>query len=407
MRTRTKIALIFTLPVTLLYLLVIWWIFFVWTSQELAYIDQNLRENIENTPLDVLIEESEHLLVQEADGDFLCEKGLFADRWSDLIHNKYVTIESETYYISRHTDEEGMEICMAERVSEFQKMINRFARWLLSMFIPVIAITYLMGLWIAHMILQPIRTINTISSSFSTWDDKKIPLPKYCKTGDEICHLTWTLNGLFDRVNEDQEKLNRFSADVSHEFRNALWEIDTEIQLTRKVGNHEEAFEKINDRLGSLNQLIDDLLKLARYEWEELLWGTHDIGRVIDSVPETKKCVFVEPKSPVMKVSHPWLLRIAVGNIIWNALKFSPTPLSVTITLTSESLIIEDAWPWVDDSDIGHIFERFYKAEKNRSYKSWHGLGLSMSKEIVEWVHGWWLRAENREEGWLRVSVYF
>ena len=74
----------------------------------------------------------------------------------------------------------------------------------------------------------------------------------------------------------------------------------------------------------------------------------------------------------------------AVGNIVSNAQKFTPEDGSIDITLSKNSLTIQDNGIGISEKDQEHIFDRLYKVDAARTSGSGHGLGLSIAKKIIE-----------------------
>lgn len=74
----------------------------------------------------------------------------------------------------------------------------------------------------------------------------------------------------------------------------------------------------------------------------------------------------------------------AVGNIVSNAQKFTPEDGSIDITLSKNSLTIQDNGIGISEKDREHIFDRLYKVDTARTSGSGHGLGLSIAKKIIE-----------------------
>ena len=78
------------------------------------------------------------------------------------------------------------------------------------------------------------------------------------------------------------------------------------------------------------------------------------------------------------------LFMTAVGNIVSNAQKFTPEDGSIDITLSKNSLTIQDNGIGISEKDREHIFDRLYKVDTARTSGSGHGLGLSIAKKIIE-----------------------
>lgn len=86
----------------------------------------------------------------------------------------------------------------------------------------------------------------------------------------------------------------------------------------------------------------------------------------------------------IIQEVYPELFMTAVGNIVSNAQKFTPEDGSIDITLSKNSLTIQDNGIGISEKDREHIFDRLYKVDTARTSGSGHGLGLSIAKKIIE-----------------------
>lgn len=145
-------------------------------------------------------------------------------------------------------------------------MKDELTRWLqiytvLSVLFSILV--YFVGWMFAYAVLKPIRTINERSKQFKS--DPTILIPSLTKSPkDDIGILTQTLNDLFVRVSDEKERMSRFSSDVSHEFKNTLFEIRSTLDLTRKKKNYTEGIQKVQKRIDGLDEMIESLLMLGK-----------------------------------------------------------------------------------------------------------------------------------------------
>jgi len=226
---------------------------------------------------------------------------------------------------------------------------------------------------------------------------------------DELGHMARVLNELLKRLEESFESLERFTSDVAHELRTPLAAMRSvgEVGLQEKHGA-----EKYRDIIGSmleevakLNSMIDTLLTLAHAES-----GAVELHRTVFSFMELVNesaavvGVLAEEKNQTVSVNgdsriNIWadysLLRMAVVNLLDNAVKYSPPGSAIRLSLQAEDgaapsagfveLDIEDEGPGIPENARKRIFDRFFRLDEARTRDAGGaGLGLPIAKWAVE-----------------------
>jgi two-component system, OmpR family, phosphate regulon sensor histidine kinase PhoR len=201
-----------------------------------------------------------------------------------------------------------------------------------------------------------------------------------------------------------------FAANVSHELRTPITNIKGYVETMLDVGVHDQQqtrrfLEVINRNTARLASIIEDLLALARLE-QPGTRGTLEKQRVaasravdaclaqFESEIAAKSMRIVTNLAPDLRVwANVQLLEQALGNLISNALKYSPAGTTITIhgerLPTGETaLAVADEGPGIPEEHRARIFERFYRVDRARSREmGGTGLGLSIVKHIAL-VHG-------------------
>jgi heavy metal sensor kinase len=236
---------------------------------------------------------------------------------------------------------------------------------------------------------------------------------------DELGHMALVLNGLLGRLEESFEKLQRFTSDVSHELRTPL----AAMRSVGEVGLQEEQdAEKYRDIIGSmleevakLTVMVDTLLTIAhadsgaiqlRQTTFALADLVHEAVAVVGVLAEDKKqTLSVTDGEGALVCADRSFLRMALVNLLDNAVKYSPSGSTIRVSLRLVGgdsrrpqfveLAIEDQGPGIPEGAQQRVFDRFYRLDEARSRDSGgFGLGLPIAKWAVE-AHGGTINVKN------------
>lgn len=205
-------------------------------------------------------------------------------------------------------------------------------------------------------------------------------------------------------IEEAMEEQKRFVADASHELRTPLTalKVSTEVALRDKELSTKEARKALKSNLedvDSLQALTDNLLSLAQYEKgdNDFVFEQVNLAEIIENAH--KKIL------PLAKKKYITIEIGAVGAIIEadktslekmmlifldNAVKYTPKKGQAIVTANQDNkhvfIQIKDTGTGIDQKDIHHIFDRFYRVDQSRSKSKipGFGLGLSMAKKIID-----------------------
>lgn len=204
-------------------------------------------------------------------------------------------------------------------------------------------------------------------------------------------------------IKKSLEAQKRFTADASHDLRTPLAIMKTEMEVAlQKEKMDSSALKKtIESSLEEVNKmttLVSELLLVARTEHynEKDTYMFIDIQEPIKSVvmkmqikakEKGLSLEMVKTLSGQVRV-HGHNFERVLQNILENAINYTQTGGVVTVVMSenkaSYNIEIQDTGVGISDTDLPHIFERFYKAEHSRNDASGSGLGLSIAKQIIE-----------------------
>lgn len=281
----------------------------------------------------------------------------------------------------------------------------------------------LIGWVYSHRAMRPInKVINNIQNLSYDLSERLRELD----TKDEIGRLVTMFNNLLVRIEHSVETQKSFITNVSHELKNPLTKITSqlEVALLKERSNEEykNLLQSILEDIIDLNNLSISLLDLASLENRSTKIETiptridQIVWEVRDSIEASNKLNRVNIDSSGMPPDENYLsievnqdlIIIAIRNIIENACKFSgnrEATVSFNWTLETLKIVIKDAGIGISDSDKKKIFEPFYRAD-NSFKTNGHGIGLSLAKRIIE-LHNGMLEIDSKVGFGTTVAVTF
>ena len=310
-------------------------------------------------------------------------------------------------------------LLLSTQGADIDQMVEAERLAIFKVFLVMAAVMIVLSILLAGTIAGPVRRLADGAERVRRRIRSRVEIPDFTRRGDEIGHLSGTLremtNALYSRI----EAIESFAADVAHELKNPLTSLRSAVEtlpLAKTKESRDRLLAVIQHDVQRLDRLISDISDASRLEAElqrqeaeavdlkELLAMLveaanevpHDGGaRVALSFEAAGARAFVVP-------GHDSRLAQIVDNLVQNARSFSPPGASVRITarrLKNEvEIVVDDEGPGIRPDAFEKIFERFYTDRPHQGFGQNSGLGLSISKQIVE-AHGGRLWAENRLGG--------
>lgn len=267
------------------------------------------------------------------------------------------------------------------------------------------------GWYVAGIVLRPIERITTVARSINATDlTRRINL---AGPEDELGQLAGTFDDMLDRLDLAFSAQTRFIHEASHELRNPLAVIRTNLEVTladpnatvedlRKAG---QVVERSADRMATL---VDDLLDHARAETRTTRVDIVDLAAVVNGVaeefeiPASTDGVRLEASadSELLVEGDPVALRRALANLLANAIRLAPEESVISIRAGEVDdwvwMGVQDQGPGLSATDQQRVFRRFWRGDNTQNLKrdGRSGLGLAIVKQIAE-THGGTVRVES------------
>ena len=276
---------------------------------------------------------------------------------------------------------------------------------LINLFIVIICIMFFLSILFSQSIVSPIKTLSKIvrlTRDKSSKLDKKIIYPK---RKDEIGILSDDIQSMLKDLKKRIDEIEGFAADVSHELKNPIASLKSsnELLLDNKISEEKKFLLKKNMQkdIDRMNTLINDIstYTLTQVEIDDALFYNFNFADFLNDLLQsyhsnTKKIKInfeYDKKTTYIFANKDQLARVFI-NLIDNSISYSPVGSEILIKMQNlrniVSIIIADQGPGIEQNLWYKVFERFYTDRKPDSDKKHSGLGLSISKKIIESFSG-------------------
>ncbi|HET6172228.1 MAG TPA: ATP-binding protein [Gaiellales bacterium] len=270
----------------------------------------------------------------------------------------------------------------------------------------------LLGRLAANAVLRPVRALAGAVREVSATRDLN---QRIAVSGrDELASLAANFNTMLAALDESQQAQQQLIADTSHELRTPLTAHRANIELLARPDLPVERRRRVLDAavrgIEELSALVGDLIEAARdgrsldarvpLALDELL--AKAVKRAQHRAPGLHVESRLEPHRIVGARSR---LERAVDNVLDNAIKWSPPGGTIDVRLVDGILTVRDHGPGIDESDLPHIFDRFYRAAAARALPG-SGLGLAIVKQTVD-DHGGSVTVANADGGGALLALRF
>ncbi|RZJ67370.1 MAG: HAMP domain-containing histidine kinase [Flavobacterium sp.] len=290
-------------------------------------------------------------------------------------------------------------VVIAMSVEAPYHLISDLRLTLLVAFPLVLLCLYSLTRFMAGRSIRPVQEITATASIITDNNlEKRIKLPEY---KDELYVLSNTINNLLGRIQSAIEREKQFTSSASHELRTPLAVIKGTLEVLmrkpRDVAEYREKIEFCMREVDRLNNLVDQLLLLARFEDQKVSVKKLELNLdeiILESLQRfspkiTGKNLTIDFKFdkhfPI--TSDAYLVSIILDNLLSNAMKYSPDNGTVRICLSSDgqttNCIISDDGFGISKQEQQLIYEQFYRSntQQNPDIKGF-GLGLSIVKRL-------------------------
>ena len=308
-------------------------------------------------------------------------------------------------------------LVMQQIPAGMEGMLRAEREQVLQMFVVALLVSVGLSIVLASTIANPLSDLATAAElgrdrNARRMSPGRVRIPDLTGRPDEIGRLSGAMRGmvsaLYDRIDANEQ----FAADVSHEIKNPLASLRSAVG-TLRVARREEQINRLLDVIEHdvrrLDRLISDTSNASRLDSELVREEeeSFNLCRTLDNLCEylaqeaaAKNVSLITelPLEPIIVQGLEARLAQVFVNLITNAISFCEDGDAVRVWTRKRDnrvlVVVEDTGPGIPEEALTKVFKRFYSERPENQFGNHSGLGLAISKQIVE-AHGGVIWAEN------------
>lgn len=307
-------------------------------------------------------------------------------------------------------------LMLSTQGDDIDHMVTAERLAILKVFGIAAAVMIVLSLLLASTIAGPVRRLADSAERVRRRIKSRVEIPDFSSRSDEIGHLSQALRDMTGALYKRIDDIERFAADVSHELKNPLTSMRSAVEtlpLAKSDDSRNRLLAVIEHDVRRLDRLISDISDASRLDAELQRQDAEpvDIRRLLETLTsvanETRQGSDVKvetrfdgnPSDSFSVPGHDSRLGQVIANLLANAQSFSQTGSKVRVICRRRrrevEILIDDDGPGIRPGALEKVFERFYTDRPHQGFGQNSGLGLSISKQIIE-AHGGKIWAENR-----------
>lgn len=308
-------------------------------------------------------------------------------------------------------------VAMTSAAGEIDQLVRREREQVLQLFVIAILVSIGLSMVLASTIANPLSDLAAAAElgrdkNARNMSPSRVRIPDLTARPDEIGRLSGALRGmvtaLYDRIDANEQ----FAADVAHEIKNPLASLRSAVgtmRIAKREDQRDKLLDVIEHDVRRLDRLVSDISNASRLDSElvkeeelsfNLLKMLGNINQHLGEEAKQKGIEFISdlPTKPIIVLGLEARLAQVFVNLIVNAISFCDEGDAIRVWARKREnrilIVVEDTGPGIPDQALSKIFNRFYSERPAGQFGNNSGLGLAISKQIVE-AHGGVIWAEN------------
>jgi len=319
--------------------------------------------------------------------------------------------------INRGSDPVGA-VALASIGGEIDHLVRLERERVLQMFLVATLVSVGLSLILASTIANPLAELAAAAEVGSARNrrpgqqDGRIRIPDLTARPDEIGQLSGALRGMVGALYNRIESNEQFAADVAHEIKNPLASLRSAVgtmRVARREDQRRKLLDVIEHDVRRLDRLVSDISNASRLDSElvkeeqesfDLVAMLSNLAQYLGEQANKNGIEFITdfPDEPIILTGLEGRLAQVFVNLISNAISFCEEGDAIRLWVRRRQnrvvVVVEDTGPGIPEQALTKIFQRFYSQRSEKDFGNNSGLGLSISKQIVE-AHDGVIWAEN------------
>ena len=330
-------------------------------------------------------------------------RSAFVDRVDGLGNSYRVQLSSSRFGL----------LMVGRSVADVEQTLDGLGGWLLLISVIGSIAAAGVGWVVADRVLRPVARLAAATQQVAETQTFNADLR--VEGSDELGGLARSFNSMLSALRASREQQERLVRDANHELRTPLTSLRTNVDVMARRGNalapeeRESIVDEMSKEVRELTDLVTELVGAAtssssldpetfpEVDLMELCRAAADL-----TVGRTGRDVVVEGPDMACVFGDAAGLSRAIGNLLGNAVKFSPDGEQITVRVGPSSVEVLDRGPGIPVDEMERIFDRFYRSDSTRTMQG-SGLGLAIVADIAA-AHGGSTHARNREGGGAAVG---
>jgi len=308
-------------------------------------------------------------------------------------------------------------VAISSAAGELDMLVRHEREQVLRLFLVGIMVSVGLSLVLASTIANPLADLSAAAElgrdkNARKMSPTKVRIPDLTGRPDEIGRLSGALREMVQALHERIEGNEQFAADVAHEIKNPLASLRSAVgtlRITKRDDHREKMLEVIEHDVRRLDRLVSDISNASRLDTElvkeqeeafDMIKMLSNINEFLGKEAESKEIDFIAdlPNSAIQVMGLEGRLAQVFVNLITNAISFCESGDAIRVWARKREnrvlIVVEDTGPGIPNEALQKVFQRFYSERPEQQFGNNSGLGLAISKQIVE-AHGGVIWAEN------------